>query len=68
LLQAFALLDGDDRVGDWRAAAAAAGRVDAGTIAARVGPQPAAIAQAIATARRAAIASALPGADNDASG
>lgn len=57
LLGAFAALEGAD-VQRWRLAAAAASAVDAGAIAARVGPDPAAIAQAVAAARRQAIAEA----------
>jgi len=55
LLAAFEALEGADaRV--WRVAASAAGSVDAGAIAAAVGPDPTAIAQAVAAARRQAIA------------
>jgi tRNA nucleotidyltransferase (CCA-adding enzyme) len=59
LLQAFELLEGSGAVASWQAAAAAAARIDAGALAAAAGPDPAAIAQAIATARREAIAAAL---------
>ena len=60
LLEAFeALEDRDAR--RWRAAAAAAGAVDAGAIAATVGPDPADIAQAVAAARRQAITAARAG-------
>ncbi|SPE23525.1 fused tRNA nucleotidyl transferase; 2'3'-cyclic phosphodiesterase and 2'nucleotidase and phosphatase [Burkholderiales bacterium] len=60
LLTAFEALEGGsaDR---WRAAAVAASAVDAGAIAARVGPDPAAISQAVAAARRKAIAAATAG-------
>ena len=57
LLEAFeALQDADAQ--RWRAAAAAASAVDAGAIAAAVGPDPATIARAVADARRQAIAAA----------
>jgi len=58
LLAAFATLEGPG-VERWLAAAAAASAVDAGAIAARVGPDPAAIAQAVAAARRDAIAATI---------
>ncbi|SPJ18050.1 CCA-adding enzyme [Burkholderiales bacterium] len=58
LLAAFAALEGPG-VERWLAAAAAASAVDAGAIAARVGPDPAAIAQAVAAARRDAIAATI---------
>lgn len=58
LLQAANLLDGQ-QIESWRRVAAAAAAVDAGAVAARAGPDPAAIARAIATARREAIRSAL---------
>ncbi|HYA65780.1 MAG TPA: CCA tRNA nucleotidyltransferase [Burkholderiaceae bacterium] len=60
LLAAFHALEGGDVQG-WRAAAAAARSVDAGAIAARAGPDPTAIAQALAAARRQAIAAATAG-------
>jgi len=60
LLHAFEALEGIG-TDDWRAAAVAAGAVDAGAIAARVGPDPVAIAQAVAAARREAIAAATGG-------
>jgi tRNA nucleotidyltransferase (CCA-adding enzyme) len=59
LLQAFELLEGAAAIDAWRVAAAAAAGIDAGAIAAGAGPDPAAIAQAIAAARRAAIAAVL---------
>ncbi len=62
LLDAVAALDGGaGGVGleRWRKAAAAAAGVDAGAIAARAGPQPAAIVSALGIARRAAIAASL---------
>ena len=46
-------------VGRWRRAQQAAAGVDAGAVAARAGPDPQAIAQAIASARRAALAREL---------
>ena len=58
LLSAAAILDGVPTERLHRAAAAAAA-LDAGAIAARAGPKPTDIAQAIAAARRAAIAAAL---------
>jgi len=58
LLAAFAALEDPGRLARWRAAATAAANVDAGAIAADAGPDPAAIAQAVAAARRAAIAKA----------
>jgi tRNA nucleotidyltransferase (CCA-adding enzyme) len=63
LLQAQALLDGEQGIGAWRAAASAAAGVDAGAIAAAAGPDPAAIAGAVAAARCDAIERALRGAD-----
>jgi len=58
LLQAAALID-PIPLERLRKAAAAASAVDAGAIAAQAGPDPTAIAQAITSARRAAIARAL---------
>jgi tRNA nucleotidyltransferase (CCA-adding enzyme) len=57
LLLAFEALQGGD-ARRWRVAAAAAGAVDAGAIAATAGPNPTDIAQAVAAARRQAIAAA----------
>lgn len=57
LLAAFEALEDTDARG-WRGAAAAAAAVDAGAIAAEVGPDPGAIARAVAAARRQAIAAA----------
>jgi len=58
LLLAWTLLDGAPGADRWRAAAAAAA-IDAGAIAARAGPDSAAIAREIGQARRAAIARSL---------
>ena len=58
LLLAAQALDGID-VARWRRAAAAFARVDAGAVARAAGPRPEAIAQAIESARRAALAAAL---------
>ena len=55
-LQAAELLDPGLDAARWRAAAAAAGSIDAGAIAAQAGPDPGAIARAVALARRQAIA------------
>jgi len=60
LLAAFAALEGLG-VERWQAAAAAAGSVDAGAIAAAAGPDPANIARALAQARRQAIAAITAG-------
>ena len=60
LLTAFEALEGSG-VERWRKAAAAAGAVDAGAIAARAGPDAQAIAQALTAARRQAIAEATDG-------
>jgi tRNA nucleotidyltransferase (CCA-adding enzyme) len=62
LLQAQGLLEGEAGIDAWQRAARAFGALDAGAIARSAGPDPAAIAQALAAARRAAIAEALPGA------
>jgi tRNA nucleotidyltransferase (CCA-adding enzyme) len=59
LLLAFQALDRQD-VGRWREAAAVFAGVDAGAVARSAGPDTGAIAQAIAGARRAALAAAFP--------
>jgi tRNA nucleotidyltransferase (CCA-adding enzyme) len=58
LLLAFQALDRQD-VQRWRDAAAAYAAIDAGAVARAAGPDPAAIACAVAAARRAALSAAL---------
>jgi tRNA nucleotidyltransferase (CCA-adding enzyme) len=59
LLQAQELLEGPQGIADWQRAANAFAAIDAGAVARGAGPDPGAIAQALAQARRAAIAAAL---------
>jgi tRNA nucleotidyltransferase (CCA-adding enzyme) len=62
LLEAYRALD-QLPTGRWQAAAVAAAAVDAGAVAARSGPEPAAIGRALSAARCEAIAAALAAAD-----